>query len=53
MTVFWLYFPQIIMLWGLIMYLVAAPDKPRVAEIARIMFFAGLLATCLNGIRHP
>ena len=36
--------PAVVMLVGLFMYILAA--NPKVAELGRIMFFAGLVAVC-------
>ena len=43
------YLPQIILLAGLIIWL--ASDRAKLSEAGRLMFFAGLLATCLMGVR--
>jgi len=44
-----LYIPQIVMIAGFVIWFVT--DHPKASEAGRIMFFCGLLVTCLNGIK--
>jgi cytochrome c biogenesis protein ResB len=42
-----IFLPLLISLIGLLMYILA--EKPKIAEIGRIMFWTGLLAFMLGG----
>ena len=44
-----IYFPSLICVVGLVLYLLV--DKPKITELARIMFAIGLLVVLFNGVK--
>jgi hypothetical protein len=48
MLTFVVLLPLLVCLVGLALYLVAGPEKPKVGECGRLMFFAGMLVTLLS-----
>lgn len=44
-----IYFPLLIAVIGLLIYILTKPENGKVTEIGRIMFWTGLLAFLLGG----
>ncbi len=45
-------YPALACLLGLIVYLAAKPDQPRLARLGELTFFAGLLVTLFTLAAH-